>query len=172
MEFSRGGLHQFDNQHSRGWPRNDAFTQHERQVISADSIFGNTKYDRTASNQLKYPALLFNLTLSSLLVAAMLYCLAKISFEKSTVQFSVTTILIIVTAICMTLVAVLNEQQLYGFVFRDFPTDFPFSPVRTLGTLNWNQRTFVVLGVFCTLMQAMVYFGRFHRSAPVAENAG
>jgi len=172
MEFMRGGLHQFANQHSRGWPRNDAFTQHEKQEMAANSVFGNIQYDRTTSNQWKYPVLCFNLLFTSLLVTGIVLCLAKICFDKSNVQFTLSTFLGLITAICVTIAMVLNEHQLYGFVFRDFSTDFPFCPVRTLNSLNWNQRTFVVFGVFSTLLQGMIYCSRFRRSAPTADSAG
>ena len=172
MEFSRGGLHQFNNQHSRGWPRIDAYTQHERQVMSPDSVFGNIHYDRTASNRWNYTALCFNLLVTSLLIAGIVFCLARICFDKSPVQFTLSTFLIIVTAVSVTIAVVLNEQQIYGFVFRDLADDFPFLSVRTLASVNLNQRAFVVLGVFSFLLQSMVYLVRFRRSGHCGDNAG
>ena len=172
MECSRGGLYQFANQHSRGWPRNDAFSQHQHHVMAPDSVFGNIKYDRTASNQWKYLVLCFNLLFSALLVIGIILCLAKICFDRSTIQFSLSSLLIILTATSATIAIVLNEQQLHGFVFRDLSADFPFSPVRTLDSLNWNQRAFVVFGIFSVLLQGMIYFVRFQRSNRIADTAG
>ena len=167
MEYSLGGIHQFYNQHSRGWPRSDAYTQHEQQVLSPDSAFGNIKYDRTASNHWKYSALWFNFFLTSLLLGAIALCFVKICFDKSHVQFSLSTFLAIVTAISATIAVVWNEQQIYGIAFRGLSSEFPFWPVRTLDSINWNQRAFVVLGVFSFFLQSMVYLGRFLRSTLV-----
>jgi len=160
--FSIGGAIQYSTMNLHGWPRSDAFTRHEQQVMAKSSVFGDVRYERTTTNQFNYSAICFNLLLSFVLVFSIIRFLVLVFLSRSNVQYSVATTLILVTAICLTISMMLNERELYESVFGGQTSSFSW-PMRLLDDLNWHQRIFVVMGIFLALVNAMHYATRICR---------